>query len=151
MEPTLCFRMCDTPIIYLQKTVCRCSGAGLLHSGRQSDSVCVIPCAKPVERKEKRVNTCGGSLTYSAYIQDNFYETHGHLFDYQIQYRSCEARANDSNHEAIIVPTNKNLARSSLNRLERCAASCLDQNSTVRLIGEFLSFVVKSTKFCFFS
>jgi hypothetical protein len=29
MEPTLCFRLCDTPIVYLQATICRCSGGGL--------------------------------------------------------------------------------------------------------------------------
>ena len=70
MEPTLCFRLCDTPIIYLQKTVCRCSGGGLMHYNRQNDSHFVAtPCTKPVDRSVQSVNTCGGTSTYSAYVQ----------------------------------------------------------------------------------
>ena len=46
MEPTLCFRLCDTPIIYLQKTICRCSGGGLMHYNRQNDRLCSISMYK---------------------------------------------------------------------------------------------------------
>ncbi|CAF1216284.1 unnamed protein product [Didymodactylos carnosus] len=29
MTPELCFQLCDTPLVYLQNTVCRCRGAAL--------------------------------------------------------------------------------------------------------------------------
>jgi hypothetical protein len=90
MEPTLCFRLCDTPIIYLQKTICRCSGGGLMHYNRQSDGLCSIQCTKPVDRSVNSTNTCGGPWTYSAYAHDKFYTVHGHLFDYKIQFVACE-------------------------------------------------------------
>jgi hypothetical protein len=138
MEPTLCFRLCDTPIIYLQKTVCRCSGGGLMHYNRQSDNVCTIPCTKPVDRSVKSVNTCGGSLTYSAYVQGTFYRRHGHLFVYQIQFSSCESWKNAEVYDTVEVNFNDGITRSSLNRLEKCAAACLDQNATTKSIGRHL-------------
>ena len=132
MEPTLCFRLCDTPVIYLQKTICRCSGGGLMHYNRQNDGLCASPCPQPVDRSVQSTHTCGGSMTYSAYIQDKFYSLHGHLFDYQIEFSSCVSWKTNGVYESyevnfeIIVPT------SSLNRLEKCAAACLNQNATTK-------------------
>ena len=135
MEPTLCFRLCDTPIIYLQKSICRCSGAGLSHSGRQIDKLCPTPCTKPVDRTVQTANTCGGTSTYSAYVQEKFYSHHGHLFSYGIEFKACELWNNENVYETHEVKFNENIERSSLNKLERCTASCLDSNATVRSIG----------------
>ncbi len=138
MEPTLCFRLCDTPIIYLQKTVCRCSGGGLMHHNRQSITQCTIPCAKPVDRSVTSQNTCGGLSTYSAYVQQKFYSQHGHLFAYQIEFASCELWKNADVYETYLAKLNGINVRSSLNNLERCAAACLDQNATTKSIGIYL-------------
>ena len=137
MEPTLCFRLCDTPIIYLQKTVCRCSGGGLMHYNRQSTALCSIPCTKPVDRSVKTANKCGGTSTYSAYVLDKFYTRHGHLFDYQIHFSSCELWKRDDIYVTYNVTFDPTMTRSSLNKLERCAAACLDQNATTKSIGMF--------------
>ncbi|CAM4740124.1 unnamed protein product [Rotaria magnacalcarata] len=135
MEPTLCFRLCDTPVIYLQSTICRCAGGGLMHYNRQNDDLCKISCTKPVDRSVNSLNTCGGSSTYSAYVEENFFTRHGHLFDYQIKFSACELwKASDVyDIEQITLPDV--VARSSLNRLERCAAACLDRNITTKSIG----------------
>lgn len=137
MEPTLCFRLCDTPIVYLQKSICRCSGGGLMHHNRQSDKLCLIPCTKPVDRAVKTANTCGGQQTYSAYVQEKFYSLHGHLFDYKIQFASCELWRSTTAYETYEVQFDPVIARTSLNRLERCAAACLDQNATTKSIGKY--------------
>ncbi|CAF1125765.1 unnamed protein product [Rotaria sp. Silwood1] len=134
MEPTLCFRLCDTPIIYLQGTICRCSGGGLMDYRRQSNDLCQIPCTKPVDRSVKTPNTCGGSSTYSAYVQDKFFIKHGHLFDYQINFASCELWTGSDVYDTSEVRLN-DIGRSSLNKLEQCAATCLDRNATTRSIG----------------
>ncbi|CAF1131269.1 unnamed protein product [Rotaria sordida] len=135
MEPTLCFRLCDTPIIYLQSTVCRCSGGGLMHYKRQIDELCKLPCTKPVDRSIKSSNTCGGSLTYSAYVQDKFFIKHGHLFDYQIHFSSCELWTNPDVYDTSEIQLSNIIERSSLNKLEQCAAACLDQNATTKSIA----------------
>jgi hypothetical protein len=135
MEPTLCIRLCDTPIIYLQKTVCRCSGAGLMHYNRQNDNQCSIPCTKPVDRSVQTKNTCGGSYTYSVYVQENFYSQHEHLLDYRIQFSACELWRTSNIYETVSVQIDQNNVRTSLNQLERCAASCLDKTVTTKSIG----------------
>ncbi|CAF2818827.1 unnamed protein product [Rotaria sp. Silwood2] len=135
MEPTLCFRLCDTPVIYLQSSVCRCSGGGLMHYKRQNDELCKTSCTKPVDRAIKTVNTCGGALTYSAYVQNKYFIQHGHLFDYQIHFASCESWLNSDVYEKSEVQLNNNIGRSSLNKLEKCAAACLDTNATTKSIG----------------
>ncbi|CAF3088507.1 unnamed protein product [Rotaria socialis] len=135
MEPTLCFRLCDTPVIYLQSTVCRCAGGGLMHYSRQNDDLCKIPCAKPVDRSVKSLNTCGGLSTYSAYVEDNFFTRHGHLFDYQIKFSACELWKISDIYDIEQITLPDVVARSSLNRLERCAAACLDKNVTTKSIG----------------
>jgi hypothetical protein len=139
MEPTLCFRLCDTPIIYLQKTICRCSGGGLMHHKRQNDKYCSIPCTKPADRLVKTVNTCGGQRTYSAYVEENFYLRHGHLFNYQIYFFSCELWTNINVYETIQVNFDNIHIKSSLNKMERCAAACLDKNTTTKSIGQYIS------------
>ncbi|CAF0983844.1 unnamed protein product [Adineta steineri] len=127
MEPKLCFRLCDTPIIYLQKTVCRCSGGGLMHN-KQNDTQCRIKCAKSAQ-------FCGGSTTYSAYAEHGFYTRHGHLLDYQIQYSSCEKWSENYTHNSFSVQLDNTIHKSSLNKLERCAAACLDQDTTTKALA----------------
>ncbi|CAF5106072.1 unnamed protein product, partial [Rotaria sp. Silwood1] len=89
MEPTLCFLLCETPIIYIQGSICRCSGGGLMDHNRQSDRHCNKPCIKPGDRTVRIVNTCGGAQTYSAYAEEKFYTQHAHLFNFRIQFTSC--------------------------------------------------------------
>lgn len=78
-----------------------------------------------LDRSVQSTHTCGGSMTYSAYIQDKFYSLHGHLFDYQIEFSSCVSWKTNGVYESyevnfeIIVPT------SSLNRLEKENRSCM--------------------------
>jgi hypothetical protein len=144
MEPTLCFRLCDTPIVYLQKTICRCSGGGLTHYNRQNDDLCKIPCTKPVDRSINSANTCGGVSTYSAYVQEKFYSHHGHLFDYRIQFSTCELWKNRDIYEIYDVQYDNIIGRSSLNRLEQCAAACLDQNATTKSIGKCVFILIES-------
>jgi len=136
MEPTLCFRLCDTPIIYLQKTICRCSGGGLMHHNRQKDKYCNIPCTKPADRQVKTANTCGGQRTYSAYVEEQFYIRHGHLFNYQIYFFSCELWKSTDIYETFKVKLDDIVIKSSLNKMERCAAACLDRNTTTKSIGK---------------
>ena len=138
MEPTLCFRLCGTPVIYLQRTICRCSGGGLLHYNRQNNTYCNIPCTKPVDRSAETANTCGGALTYSAYVLNEFYISHGHLFDYQIQFASCELWQESDIYQTYEIRMSDIKIRSSLNRLEKCAAGCLDHNATAKSIGRCL-------------
>ena len=135
MEPTLCFRLCNTPIIYLQKTICRCSGGGLMAHNRQNDKICAIPCTKPADRQFKTANTCGGLRTYSAYVEDQFYTRHGHLFSYQIQFLSCELWPISNVYDTFQVKFDDPSVKSSLTKMERCAAACLDQNLTTKSIG----------------
>lgn len=134
MEPTFCFRLCDTPIIYLQKTICRCSGGGLMHHNRKDDQQCSIQCSKPADRLVNTSNTCGGPLTYSAYVENNFYIRHGHLFNYQINFFACELWNKDDVYETFQVST---AVQSSLNKLERCAAACLDNNTNIKSLGKY--------------
>jgi hypothetical protein len=137
MEPMLCFRLCDTPIIYLQRTVCRCSGGGLMHQNQQNSSVCSLPCPKPVDRTVKTTHTCGGTTAYSAYVEEKFYSQHGHLFQYQIQFLACEEWKSSDVYETAQVKFRGITGRSSLSRLEACAAACLDQNATTKSIGSY--------------
>jgi hypothetical protein len=146
MEPTLCFRLCDTAIIYLQKTICRCSGAGLMHHNRQEDKYCTIPCSKPSDRQVKTGNTCGGQRTYSAYVEENFYIRHGHLFNYQIHFFACELWKHTDVYDTIQVNLDDNIIPSSLNKIEQCAATCLDTNTTTKSIGKNSITNIKSNK-----
>jgi hypothetical protein len=146
MEPTLCFRLCNTPIIYLQKTICRCSGGGLMHHNRQNDNICNIPCTKPADRQIKTKNTCGGSRTYSAYVEEQFYSRHGHLFTYQIIFSSCELWTRFDIYETYTVKLDEIIAKSSLNKLERCAAACLDENTKTKSIGKVKIYLLNKIK-----
>lgn len=141
MEPTLCFRLCDTPIIYLQKTICRCSGGGLMHHNKQSNKYCSLPCTKPADRQVNTANTCGGQRTYSAYVEENFYIRHGHLFNYQINFFACELWRTSDVYETTTVNIDSMMSTSSLNKLERCAAACLDNTTTTKSIGKMNQFL----------
>lgn len=138
MEPTLCFRLCNTPIIYLQKTICRCSGGGLMHHNKQKDASCTIQCSKPADRQVNTANTCGGSRTYSAYVEEDFYIRHGHLFNYQINFLACEQWKTEGIYNTVQVNTEDTSTKLALNRMERCAAECLDNNVTTKSIGKNL-------------
>ncbi|CAF0886021.1 unnamed protein product [Adineta ricciae] len=135
MEPLLCFRLCDTPIVYLQKTICRCSGGGFMHYNRQNDDRCLIPCPKTIDSKHLSNNTCGGLRTYSVYSEQGFYSRHGHLFNYQIKFSSCESWAKQGIYDTIVINLNEQPIISSLNKLEQCAAVCLDRNITTKSIA----------------
>jgi len=139
MEPTLCFRLCDTPIIYLQKTVCRCSGGGLMHHSRQHDKYCLIPCTKPADREVQTANTCGGSRTYSVYIEERFYTRHSHLLHYQIHFSSCELWKDSQAYNGFSIKFDESTMNSSLTKLEKCASACLDQDTTTKSIGKTYS------------
>jgi hypothetical protein len=84
-------------------------------------------------------NTCGGSLTYSAYVQEKFYSVHGHLFDYKILFSSCELWKTPDIYETYEAKFDNIVTKSSLNKLEKCAAACLDQNATTKSIGKYLN------------
>ncbi|CAF3081108.1 unnamed protein product, partial [Rotaria sp. Silwood2] len=135
MEPTLCFRLCETPIIYIQASICRCSGGGLMDYNRQRDKFCRIACPKPGDRRFKSNNTCGGLGTYSVYVEEHFYTQHAELFNYQIQFASCQLWNSSSYYDTFQVKIDESSVKSSLNRLERCAVACLDQNTTTKSIG----------------
>jgi hypothetical protein len=107
-----------------------------MHHNRQNNSYCTIPCTKPADRQVKTANTCGGARTYSAYIEEQFYTRHGHLFNYQIQFKSCELWNDSSIYDKYSIKLGENTIESSLNKIEQCAATCLDQNATTKLIGK---------------
>ncbi|CAF4977862.1 unnamed protein product, partial [Rotaria sp. Silwood1] len=134
MEPTLCFVLCETPFIYIQDEICRCSGGGLMDHNRQRDEYCTIPCRKPDYQQVETVNTCGGKGTYSAYAEENFYTQHAHLFNFRIQFISCELWNASGYYDTIQVEIDKSSVKSPLNILERCAAACLDQNAKTKSI-----------------
>ncbi|CAF3973159.1 unnamed protein product [Rotaria sordida] len=135
MEPTLCFVLCETPIIYIQHEICRCSGGGLLDHNRQRDEYCTIPCRKPDYHEVKTVNTCGGRGTYSAYTEENFYTQHAHLFNFRIQFASCELWNASGYYDIMQVKIDASSVKYPLNKLERCAATCLDQNAMIKSIA----------------
>ncbi|CAF3849238.1 unnamed protein product, partial [Rotaria sp. Silwood1] len=135
MEPKLCFSLCQTPIIYIQHRICRCSGSGLMDYNRQRDKFCNIQCPKPGNRQDKTTNTCGGIKTYSVYVEEQFYTRHAYLLNYQIQFASCELWNSSNYYNTFQVQIDGSSVRSSLNKLERCAAACLDQNATTKSIG----------------
>ncbi|CAF1222466.1 unnamed protein product [Rotaria magnacalcarata] len=135
MEPNLCFRLCETPIIFIQDTVCRCSGGGIMHYDRNADDDCSIQCRKPGDSRVKTTAKCGGERTYSAYAEENFYTRHAHLLDYRIQYSSCQFWNRSDYYDTFQVKTDASSVKSPLNRLERCAATCLDRNSTTTSIA----------------
>jgi hypothetical protein len=89
-----------------------------MHHNKQADKYCTIPCTKPADRQVKTANTCGGQLTYSAYVEDDFYIRHGHLFNYQIYFFACELWKTNDVYETIK------------------AAACLDKNMTTKSIGK---------------
>ncbi|CAF3506525.1 unnamed protein product [Rotaria sp. Silwood1] len=135
MEPTLCFLLCETPIIYIQDNICRCSGSGLMDHNRQRDEYCTLSCQKPGDLHVRTDNTCGGRGTYSAYAEENFYTQHAHLFNYRIQFVSCELWNTSRNYDTFQVEIDQSSVKSPLNKLERCAAACLDQNATTKSIA----------------
>ncbi|CAF1551354.1 unnamed protein product [Adineta ricciae] len=103
MEPTLCFSLCQTPIIYIRNFICRCAWAGLMDHNRQNDDDCKLPCRKLGNRRLKTNNSCGGYKAYSAYIKNHFYIKYIHLFNYQIQLKSCESEENYMNFNIFQV------------------------------------------------
>jgi hypothetical protein len=115
MEPKLCFLLCQTPIIYIKKEICRCSGGGLMTHNREK---------------------CENQETYSAYAEDKFYTEHAHLFNYQIQFTSCELWNTSGFYDTLQVKIDKSSVKSPLNQLEQCAATCLDRNATTKSIGK---------------
>ncbi len=115
MEPELCFLLCETPIIYIKDKICRCSGGGLM-----------------VDNRAK----CDGKETYSAYADDKFYTEHAHLFNYQIQFTSCELWNTSGFYDTLQVKIDKSSVKSPLSQLEQCAATCLDRNATTKSIGK---------------
>ncbi|CAM4840777.1 unnamed protein product [Rotaria magnacalcarata] len=130
MEPILCFRLCETPIIYIQGATCRCSGSGLMDYNRQRDKYCSVKCPKPGDPRVKTAHTCGGSGVYSVYADDQFYTRHAHLLDYRIKYESCQFWNRSDYYDTFSVKIDASSVKFSLNRLESCAALCLDQNTT---------------------
>ncbi|CAF3918278.1 unnamed protein product [Rotaria sp. Silwood1] len=139
MEPTLCFRLCETPIIYIQDKICRCSGGGLMDHSRQRDIYCTIPCPAPGNRQVKTTNTCGAKETYSAYAEHQFYTRHAHLFEYRIQFTSCQFWNTSGYYDILQVKIDESFVKSSLTKLERCAAACFDQNATTKSIDSNLA------------
>ncbi|CAF4389375.1 unnamed protein product [Rotaria sp. Silwood2] len=135
MEPNLCFHLCNTPIIYLQRVICRCSGGGLMHHNRLKDQLCKIPCMRWSNSQGKTTDTCGGIRPYSAYAEDKFYTQHGHLFNYQIQFSSCELWTNSGYYDTLKVIFNKTSIKSPLNKMEQCAAACLDETTITKSIA----------------
>lgn len=115
MEPKLCFLLCETPIIYIQDKICRCSGVGLTGQSQAN---------------------CGGQETYLAYAEENFYTKHEDLFNYQIQFTSCELWNTSGLYDTLQVKIDKSFVKSPLNQLEQCAATCLDRNATTKSIGK---------------
>lgn len=136
MEPNLCFRLCETPIIFIRYTECRCSGSGIMHYDRHRDSDCPIQCTKPGDSRIITTERCGGREMYSLYAEENFYTRHAHLLEYRIQYESCQFWNRSDYYDTFQVKTDASSVKSPLNRLERCAATCLDQNSTTTSIGK---------------
>ncbi|CAF1026064.1 unnamed protein product [Rotaria sordida] len=135
MEPKLCFHLCNTPIIYLQLLTCRCSGGGLMHYNRQKDQICNIKCTQLTRSQIKTNDTCGGTRVFSAYVEENFYTQHGHLLNYQIHFSSCELWTNSGFYNTLQVTFDKSSIKSSLNKMERCAAACLDENTMTKSIA----------------
>ncbi|CAF0946670.1 unnamed protein product [Rotaria sordida] len=136
MEPTLCFLLCETPIIYIQNTICRCSGSGLTDHNQQRDELCSISCRKPGDTRIKTINTCGGRETYSVYAEEKFYIQHAHLFNFRIQFTSCELWNNTGYYNVSQVEIDRlSVNKTPLNKLERCTATCLDQNITTKSIA----------------
>ncbi|CAM4914645.1 unnamed protein product [Rotaria socialis] len=134
MEPTLCFRLCETPMIYLQNNLCRCAGSGLMDYNRQRDSSCSIPCKAVVDGHVK-TNMCGGRDAYSVYAEEQFYTRHAHLLKYQIKFASCQFWNTSGYYDTVQVEIDESSTNSSLSKLERCAAACLDRNTTTKSIG----------------
>lgn len=115
MKPDLCFVLCATPIVYIKDEICPCSVGGLM-----------------VHNQEK----CVEDETYSAYVEQNLYTEHGHLFNYQIHFTSCELWNSSGFYDTLQVKINKSSVKSSLNQLEQCAVACLDRNATTKSIGK---------------
>ncbi|CAF2666066.1 unnamed protein product [Rotaria sp. Silwood2] len=135
MEPTLCFLLCETPIIYIQDKICRCSGSSLMDHNRQRNEHCTIRCRKPGDHQARTASACGGRETYSAYAEAKFYTQHAHLFNYRIEFTSCELWNTSGYYDTLQVKIDKSSVKSPLNKLEQCAAACLDQNATTKSIG----------------
>ena len=104
-----------------------------MHHNRKPDRDCLFPCSKAANRQVNTSNTCGGQQTYSAYVEKDFYIRHGHLFHYQIEFFACELWKSNDVYETFQVTID---LPSSLNKLERCAAACLDNNTNIKSIGK---------------
>lgn len=136
MEPELCFHLCQTPIVYIKNSVCRCAWGGLMDYGRQRDSRCTTLCPTAGDRETKTNNTCGGFYTYSAYVEDQFYTRYAKLLDYKIVFRSCELWNSTDYYDMFNITFDNSSGTLGLNRLERCAAACIEQNETIKSIGK---------------
>ena len=106
-----------------------------MDKSRLIDKMCSWPCTKPVDRAVNTFNTCGGPSAYSVYVQEKFYSLHGHLFNYRIDFSTCELWKSSDVYDTQAIRLTGITVRSSLNKLEQCAAACLDNNATTRSIG----------------
>ncbi|CAF3982275.1 unnamed protein product [Rotaria sordida] len=135
MEPTLCFILCETPVIYLQGTICRCSSVGLTDHNRLTDDHCTIPCIKPGNHRIKTINTCGGRKKYSAYAEENYYIQYADLLNFRIQLKSCELWNTSDYYDTVQVKINESSFQTKLTTLERCAFVCLKHNARTKSIA----------------
>ncbi|CAF4228211.1 unnamed protein product, partial [Rotaria sordida] len=135
MEPTLCFILCETPVIYLQGTICRCSSVGLTDHNRVSDNLCKTSCEISNNDQVVTTNTCGGKETYSVYAEENYYIQQADLFNFQIQLKSCELWNTSDYYDTVQVKINESSFQTQLTKLERCANTCLNQNVTTESIA----------------
>ncbi|CAF0850846.1 unnamed protein product [Adineta ricciae] len=134
MDPKLCFLLCGTPIIYIQKSICRCSWSDLMDQSKTSDSHCQTHCWRSGYYESDTNGSCGGEKTYSAFAENQFYLKHGHLLDFQLKFRSCELWNTSSNLNPLPIEIDELSDKPSSNKLERCAAACLDQYRKVQSI-----------------
>ncbi|UJR19928.1 hypothetical protein I4U23_023060 [Adineta vaga] len=135
MEPKLCFLLCETPIIFIQGSICRCSWSGLMDHNQGKNSECSIRCPMAGYSKVKSNNLCGGSDAYSAYAENPFFTKHLHLLNYKIEFRACKFRNVSADSDIIQVKIDETSSKLGLNKLERCAAACLDRNTTTESIA----------------
>ncbi|CAF4712024.1 unnamed protein product [Rotaria sp. Silwood1] len=135
MEPNLCFILCETPIVYLQDNICRCSVVGLTDHDRVSDKLCQTSCKTSDNEPFLIMNTCEGRETYSVYAEEKYYIQYAHLSNFRIQFKSCQLWNTSVYDDTLQVKINELYVETQLTKLERCAATCLNQNATTKSIG----------------
>ncbi|CAF4993942.1 unnamed protein product [Rotaria sp. Silwood1] len=135
MEPNLCFILCETPIVYLQDNICRCSVVGLTDHDRVSDKLCQTSCKTSDNEPFLIMNTCEGRETYSVYAEEKYYIQYAHLSNFRIQFKSCQLWNTSVYDDTLQVKINELYVETQLTKLERCAATCLDQNARTKSIA----------------